>query len=72
MIGDALLLGLLLARVNHLWFALPLIVVVSLVYAATRHEQMEQIGIGAVRIGAWISAFMLVVFAVLVLVSSLV
>lgn len=50
---------------NDFWFALPLIVAVSLVYAATRHEAMEPILRHAVRIGIWIVGFMAVVFAVL-------
>ncbi len=50
---------------NNLWYALPLIVAVSLVYAATRHEDMGPILQHAVRIGAWIVGFMLIVFAVL-------
>ncbi|HVX64568.1 MAG TPA: hypothetical protein VHC19_28360 [Pirellulales bacterium] len=66
--GPAVLLG---TRINTLWYALPLIVAVSVVYSATRHEAMEAILAGAVRIGAWIGGFMLVVFAVLFGVSSL-
>ncbi len=52
---------------NDFWYALPLIVAVSLVYAATRHEDMEPILRHAVRIGIWIVGFMAVVFAVLLL-----
>ena len=50
---------------NDFWFALPLIVAVSLVYAATRHEAMEPILHHAFRIGVWIVGFMVVVFVVL-------
>ena len=59
-------------HVNQLWYAIPLIVAVSLAYAATRHELMEPILRNAVRIGVWIVGFMAVVFAVLMLVSWLV
>lgn len=52
---------------NDLWYALPLIIVVSLVYAATRHEAMEPIFHHAFRIGSWIVGFMTVVFLVLLL-----
>lgn len=49
-------------------YALPLIVSLSLVYAATRHERMEPILIHALRIGVWIIGFMAIVFAVLFLI----
>jgi hypothetical protein len=56
---------------NDLWYALPLIVSVSLVYAATRHEQMGPILGHAVRIGVWIAGFMGAILGVLLLVSWL-
>jgi hypothetical protein len=49
----------LLAEANQLWYALPLVVSVSLVYAATRHEDMPSILWHALRFGAWIAAFLL-------------
>ena len=49
------------ATVNRLWYTLPLIVSVSLVYAATRHEQLGPILRHALRTAAWIVGFMLVV-----------
>jgi hypothetical protein len=50
---------------NDLWFALPLVIAVSLVYSATRHESMQPIIRHAMRIGTWIVGFMAVVFVVL-------
>ena len=50
---------------NRTWFAVPLIVSVSLVYAATRHELMAPILHHATRTAAWIVGFMAVVFAIL-------
>ena len=50
--------------VVSLWYALPLVVSVSLVCAATRHELMRPILEHAVRFGAWLVVFM-VVFMVL-------
>ena len=50
---------------NDLWFALPLVIAVSLVYSATRHESMAPILRHAMRIGTWIVGFMVVVFVVL-------
>lgn len=58
------------ARVNHLWYALPLIVSVSLVYSATRNESMKLILAGAARVGTMISVFLLGVLLFLYVVSS--
>jgi hypothetical protein len=49
--------------VTSLWYAVPLIVSVSLVCAATRHEDMGPIMSHAVRFGGWIVVFMVVVMA---------
>lgn len=57
-------------QINDLWYAAPLIVAVSLVYSATRHEAMEAILSGALRIGAWITGFMAFFFVVLYFMSS--
>ncbi len=63
--------NLLLAAVgiNDLWYMVPLIVAVSLVYSATRHELMHPILTHAVRIAVWIIGFMAVIFVVLLLIS---
>jgi hypothetical protein len=55
-----------------LWYAVPLIIAVSLVYAATRHEQMRPILIHAGRVGIWIAGFMVAVFVVIEFVSWLI
>jgi cytochrome c1 len=47
-----------LTHANQLWYSLPLIVSVSLVYAATRHEDMPSILGHAARMGVWIVAFL--------------
>ena len=57
------------ARINDLWFALPLIVSVSLVYAATRHELMAPILQHALRVAIWIVGFMAVIFVVILLIA---
>ena len=61
-----------LLAATSLWYALPLIVTVSLVCAATRHEEMGPIMNHAVRFGGWIVVFMAVVMAVLSLMGVLV
>jgi hypothetical protein len=49
----------------RIWFAVPIIVSVSLVYAATRHEEMGPILVHAARFAVWIVAFMAIVFVAL-------
>ena len=51
---------------------MPLLVVVSLVYAATRHEHLRPIVAHAVRFALWIIGFMLVVMVVLLVMEYLV
>ena len=53
---------------NDLWYAVPIVIAVSLVYAATRHERMRPILAHAVRVAVWIGGFMLAVFVVVELV----
>jgi len=54
---------------NHLWYAFPLIVSISLVYGATRHELMGPILHNAIRAATWIVGFMVTIFVVLWAVS---
>ena len=53
----------------RLWYAVPLVVSVSLVYAATRHEDMGPILDHAWRFALWIFVFMGGIFAVLQLMT---
>lgn len=50
---------------NELWMALPLLVAISLVYGATRHELMQPILYHAYKSGVWIGGFMTIIFVVL-------
>lgn len=49
---------------QRLWYALPLLVGVSLVYAATRHEELPPILHHAWRFGLWIVIFMGIIAAI--------
>ena len=60
-----------LLAVVSLWYAVPLIVSVSLVCAATRHEQIGPILNHAVRFSLWIVVFMAVVMGVLTLLEAM-
>jgi hypothetical protein len=61
--------GLPLAAINQMWYALPLIVVISLVYSATRHEAMSAILAHAARLGLMITGFMAAILVVLALIG---
>lgn len=54
-----------ISQMNDMWYALPLIIAVSLVYAATRHEDMLSILAHAGRLAMWIIGFMVVLFVIL-------
>lgn len=54
---------------SEIWFAVPLIIAISLVYAGTRNESMPVILAHAARVAGWISGFMALIWVVLLLVS---
>jgi hypothetical protein len=56
-------------HVCDLWYALPLIVAVSLVYAATRHERLSAILGRGLGCGVTIAGFMTLILLILWLVS---
>ena len=60
---------LLLGNAMLFWYALPLLVSVSLVYGATRHEFMGPILEQSFRSGIWIAGFMAVIFVLLAFAS---
>ena len=57
------------ATVHRTWFLVPLVIVVSLVYSASRYEMPDRILRRAARLSLTILGFMAAVFAVLVLLS---
>lgn len=57
--------------IARLWYAVPLVTSVSLVCAATRHEQMGPILIHALRFGIWVLVFMGIILCVLQFLSWL-
>jgi len=54
---------------NKLWYALPLVVAISLVYAATKHEMWPLILRNAWHTAVWMLGFMGIVFIVLFVLS---
>ncbi len=55
---------------HDLWYAVPLIVAVSLVYAATRHERLPEIFYRAARVASSIVIFMGAILVALVFISK--
>jgi len=55
-----------------LWHAIPIILIVSLVYGATRHELLGPILHHAFRTAVWISGFMLMIGGILWVVARFV
>ncbi len=49
----------------RIWWALPLVVSISLVYGATRHEYIGQILVHSYKSAIWVVGFMLMIFAVI-------
>ncbi len=48
----------------QIWYSVPLILVISLVYGATRHEYLKEIFIHALRAGIWLVGFLGIIFFV--------
>jgi hypothetical protein len=53
------------ALLGRLGYSLPLVVAISLVYAATRHEATRPILEHAARFAFWVLAFMVLVYLVM-------
>ena len=58
--------------VNQLWFMAPLIVAISLVYGATRHEYMIPILQNSLRAAWWIISFMGMIAIILLVMTWMV
>jgi hypothetical protein len=54
---------------SRLWYAVPLIVSVSLVYGATRDELIGPILNHSLRAAIWIVGFMSIIFTILFVIS---
>ena len=54
----------------RLWYALPLVVVVSLVYGATRHEYLKEVAEHSIRSAFWVVGFIGDYFAIIYVPAS--
>ncbi len=53
----------------RIWYAMPLIVAISLVYGATRHERTYDVLVNGFKTFAWIMFFALVILALILAVG---
>ena len=53
-----------------IWYAVPMLIAISLVYGATRHEYLPEILRQSFKAGSWILGFMAIIF-VMIFVSDL-
>lgn len=61
-----------LASVHVYWFVIPLVLAISLVYAASRHESWRRIFGQAARLSGMMFTVLLVTTAILLVVNSLI
>jgi type II secretory pathway component PulF len=59
-----------LATVHIYWLILPLVVAISIVYAASRHESWPRIWMHAFRLGLWIVGSLAVATGILLLINT--
>ena len=55
---------------NVYWFILPLVVAISLVYAASRHESWSRIFQHALRLSLWITGILVATTALLLMINN--
>jgi hypothetical protein len=59
-----------LASVQIYWLILPLVIAISLVYSASRHEAWSRIWWHSLRLGVWILGILVLATAVLLLINT--
>jgi hypothetical protein len=59
-----------LASVHIYWLILPLVVAISVVYSASRHESWRRIWTHSFRLGLWIMGLLVAATAVLLLINA--
>ena len=52
------------------WFILPLVVAISLVYSASRHESWRRIWLHSLRLCTWILGILVLTTAILLLINT--
>ena len=59
------LIGLIGLGTAQIWYSVPLVIVISLVWGATRHERLPEIIAQSIRSLLWVLTFMGIIFAVI-------
>ena len=49
----------------QIWYSVPLVIVISLVWGATRHERLPEIIAHSIKVLLWVLTFMGIIFAVI-------
>jgi len=66
LLGNLFQLTPILALVTpQLWYAIPLVIAISLVWGATRHERLKEIVGHSIRSLFWVLTFVAIVFALI-------
>jgi hypothetical protein len=58
-------LGLIALAAAQIWYSVPLVIVISLVWGATRHESLPEIITQSIKSLLWVLTFMGIIFAVI-------
>jgi hypothetical protein len=58
------------ASVHIYWLILPLVVAISLVYSASRHEAWRRIWWHSLRLSGWILGILIIATAILLLINT--
>jgi hypothetical protein len=58
------------ASVHVYWLVLPLVLAISLVYSASRHESWPRIWSHSIHLGLWIVGLLVAATAVLLLINT--
>jgi hypothetical protein len=59
-----------LASVHIYWLILPLVIAISVVYSASRHEAWSRIWAHALRLSLWMLGILVIATAVLLLINT--
>jgi hypothetical protein len=57
-------------NIHVYWFVLPLVVAISLVYSASRHESWRKIWINAFRLCSWILGVLVLTMVILLAINT--
>ena len=60
-----------IGMIAQIWYSVPLIIAISLVWGATRHERLSEIVAQSIRSLLWVLTFMGIIFAVIYCASFL-